>query len=277
MATVWIKKAKVQELSTHIRQIIDGQNIDLRDNKEGEWSALKNDIHTLASLKNERVAALKTERDTMSQTLANISHQLKTPLTAMMLMTELLENAPPERQQEFIANIKTGVLRMEWLASTLLKMAKLDAGVVDFAKAPVPAETLVAQALMHLQVLLDAKEQTVDIHCPTSIVCDRHWTIEAITNVIKNASEHSPQGGKIYVESGSNPICHWLLVRDSGQGIQRDKIPHLFKRFESSDTQQGHGIGLALSLAILRGQGGDILVDGGGSQGVGATFILKWF
>lgn len=119
-----IKKREITKLSNNIRKIIDGQAIDFRDNREGAWSMLKNDIHTLATLQNEQVNSFQRERDLMADTLANISHQLKTPLTSMMIMVDLLDNAPPDKQAGFVSNIKIGLTRMEWLVSALLKMAK---------------------------------------------------------------------------------------------------------------------------------------------------------
>ena len=212
----------------------------------------------------------------MSQTLANISHQLKTPLTSMMLMADLLENAPPAKQGEFIDNIKIGLTRMEWLVSALLKMAKLDTGIVVFTKENVPAEELVAQAIMPLEPLANAKKQRVDINVDATLFCDRLWTVEALSNIIKNAIEHTPEGGIIYVQTGRNPICTWVQVQDGGPGIPKNKLPQLFKRFESSQNEKGHGIGLALAQAIMRGQGGDISVDPGGGD-KGAVFVLKWY
>ena len=273
---MWIKKQKVQALSHNIREIIDGKTIDIRENTEGEWAILKNDIHTLASLKAERAAALETERDNMRQTLANISHQLKTPLTSMMLMADLLEDAPPAKQGEFIANIKTGLNRMEWLVAALLKMAKLEAGTVAFTKENIPAQTLVTQALAPLQPLIEGKKQRVDTLLDATFFADRPWTVEALSNILKNAIEHTPEGGIIYVNTGHNPICSWVQVQDSGSGIPKEKLPQLFKPFESSQNEKGHGIGLALAQAIMRGQGGDVQVDIGGN-GRGATFALKWY
>jgi signal transduction histidine kinase len=296
---VWINKKDIVELSENIRKIIDGQNVDLRHNSEGVWSILKNDIHTLANLKNEQNDVLKHERDSMSETLTNISHQLKTPLTSMMIMADLLHDAPTVKQTEFLSNIKIGLARMEWLTSALLKMAKLDVGAVEFSREPIQSYTLARLALEPLQILLDIKNQTVDISCETELFCDRRWTAEALTNVIKNASEYSPKGSKIYVESGMNPICRWIAVTDSGEGIPGNKITNLFKRFEGTRSDKGYGIGLPLALAIMRGQNGDIEVDGGGNSGVGvggkstdeydnrsnkgggnrkgATFTLKFF
>ena len=273
---MWISKKSIKKLSDDIRKIIDGQEIDLRDNREGVWGILRNDIHTLANLKNEQFDVLQDERDVMKDTLTNISHQIKTPLTSMMIMADLLESAPPEKQEEFLSNIRTGLLRLEWLASALLKMAKLDAGAVEFSKESVSSDALVEIALEPLQVLLDIKDQSVEITGKVDLFCDKRWTAEAVTNVIKNASEYSPEGGSIRIESGMNPICKWISVTDSGTGIPNNKIAELFRRFEGSRSDKGYGIGLPLALAIMRGQNGDIEVDGGGN-GVGATFTMKFY
>ena len=277
---MWINRGDVKELSANIRRIIDGQAVDLRDNREGLWSILKNDIHTLANLKNEQVDLLGNERDLMAETLTNISHQLKTPLTSSMIMADLLENAPPDKQEEFLINIKSGLTRMDWLVSALLKMAKLDAGVVEFSMESISSGVVAHNALEPLQILLDIKNQSVEVQCEAELFCDKRWTVEALTNVIKNASEYSPEGGKIFIKSGVNPICAWVSVTDDGEGIPGNKIAGLFKRFEGSRSDKGYGIGLPLALAIMRGQNGDIEVDGGGGgslRGKGATFTLKFF
>jgi len=120
------------------------------------------------------------------------------------------------------------------------------------------------------------KNQHVDVVHSAEFLCDRRWTSEALTNLIKNASEASPDGGTIRIESGTNPICKWISITDSGTGIEKSKIFSLFKRFEGSSHEKGYGIGLPLALAIMRGQNGDIEVDGGGN-GQGATFTLKFF
>ena len=271
-----IRKRKLKRLSDDIRRLIDGQNIDLRDNHQDIFSMLKNDIHTLAYHKKEQFDALQQDRNVMMDMLANISHQLKTPLTSMTIMADLLDNAPPDKQAEFISNIQMGLTRMEWLVSALLKMAKLDAGAVEFSITDIQSGELIDLALEPLQILLDIKSQSVEVLGQTQLNCDKRWTAEALTNVLKNASEYSPDGGVIRIEAGENPICSWICVTDSGAGMTGAQIKNLFNRFEGSRSDKGYGIGLPLALAIMRGQNGDIEVDGGGN-GRGAAFMLKLF
>lgn len=276
LGTVLIKKKEITTLSENIRKAIDGKEIDFRDNREGPWSILKNDINTLVRINTEQRNTAQHERDLLADYLADISHQLKTPVTSMMIMADLLENAPTDKQREFIANIKISLTRMEWLLATLLKMARLDSGAVEFSMAEISAGELLKEAMHPLEVLLDVKNQTVELANDTILFCDRRWTAEALTNLLKNASEYSPEHGKIIVDSGSNPIYHWISVTDCGNGISKEKILGLFKRFEYSQSENGYGIGLPLALSIVRGQNGDIEIDGGGRR-TGATFTIKFF
>ncbi|MCL2360636.1 MAG: HAMP domain-containing histidine kinase [Defluviitaleaceae bacterium] len=269
-----IKRKEIEGLSADIRRIIDGHAHDLRDNLEGRLSILKNDIHTLAGRLNEQALNLKKEKINLADALADISHQLKTPLTAMMVMTELLENAPPDKAAEFIRNIKQGLAQTGWLVSALLKMAKLESGSVNFSKSIITARELLDLALQPLRILLDIKDQHVKLEGDIVFYCDKNWTAEVLTNIIKNASEHSPQGSVIEVTSGSNPIASWIAVEDMGKGIPSQEIKNLFKRY--GGTKQGTGIGLPLALAIMQGQNGDLEVDGGGGKS-GAKLTLKFY
>lgn len=271
-----IKKSEITELSNNIRSVIDGKEVDFRDNREGAFPILKNDIYTLVKRKNEEMSTAQKERDLLAEYLADISHQLKTPITSMMIMAELLESAPEEKREEFIGNIKTSLTRMEWLVSSLLKMAKLDSKAVDFSVVTLPVSELVKAATQPLEILLDVKNQTVSILHDMKLACDKRWTVEALTNLIKNASEYSKEDGKIVIDSGSNPIYNWVSITDSGEGLKKEQCAGLFKRFEYSTSENGYGIGLPLALSIIRGQNGDIEIDGGG-KGKGATFTIKFY
>ncbi len=273
---MWIPRRDLEKLSDCVRAAAEGKEIELRDNKEGALSILKNDINTLVQSKDAQMLAAKKERDELSDYLADISHQLKTPITSMMIMTELLEDAPDEKQAEFVGNMKHSLTRMEWLVSALLKMAKLDSKVVKFTFDTFSVTDLIREAVEPLDILLDVKNQSIEIRNDSKILCDKRWTQEAITNVIKNASEHSPVGGKIVIDSGSNPIYHWISITDSGEGLKKEQYAALFQRFEHSTSENGYGIGMPLALSIIRGQNGDIDIDFGG-KGKGATFIIKFY
>ena len=273
---MWVNKKDIEQLSVNIKRLIAGVDIDVRDNREGHLRILKNDIHTLATNKREQVELLQRERDILKDTLADISHQLKTPLTSMMIMAELLEDAPPEKQSEFITNIQSSLHRTEWLVSALLKMAKLDAKSVEFRLETVNSNDLITTALTPLTIGLELQGQEVEVIGSDSFLCDKRWTAEALGNIIKNASEHAPNNSKITIEVGSNPMCTWISVTDSGPGLDRSQITKIFKRFEGSDNSKGYGIGLPLALTIMKNQFGDIDVDAGG-KGRGATFTLKFY
>lgn len=273
---MWISKGELAALSAELRRATSGEAVEFRDNQEGPLSVLKNDLHTF-------VAQLSAERDTanaaraeFAEYMENITHQLKTPVTSMMLMADLLEAAPPERQEEFLANIRTSLARMDWLVGTLLKLAKLDAGTVQFERTAVTAQALVDAALAPLAILLDVQAQQVVLAQDATLHCDRRWTVEALTNLLKNACEASPQGTTITVDAGDNPLYEWISVRDAGKGLAREEMATLFVRFAGSGKSGGVGIGLPLALAIARGQNGDIDVDAGG-RGTGATFTLKFY
>jgi signal transduction histidine kinase len=284
---VWIRKQVLENLSATIRRIVDGESVDLLDNREGKLSILRNDIQTLVRLKQEQADALQKDKDRLKDSLSDISHQLKTPLTSMLMMADLMETAPPEKRAEFVRNLQTGLTRTQWLVDALLKMAKLDADAVEFRIRKTAAAEILRRALEPLQILLEIKGQEIRTAGEATIACDVRWTAEALGNVIKNASEHSPAGGPILIACGENPICAWISVTDSGEGLKPTQIMSLFRRFHGSGTASGYGIGLPLAQTILRGQNGDLEVDGSGlpphvaelTNDVysGATFTLKLY
>lgn len=259
---MWIKKKEIEQLSEFVKGYSSGEELDIRVNKEGSFNILKNDIYALVNTKNEQIKAVETERDSLSDYMADISHQLKTPITSMMIMADLLEEAEPEKQTEFIHNIQVSLNKMEWLVGALLKMAKLDAHAIDFIKNDVHTSELLEAVKPSVAILLDIHNLTIELKQDCIIHCDKRWTTEALTNIVKNAIEYSPDGSVIEI--------------DSGMGMDKTEYAALFKRFENSTNENGFGIGMPLALSILKGQGGDIDVDFGG-KGEGTIFILKFF
>ena len=273
---MWIRKKEIEQLSEYVKGYISGDELDIRDNREGAFSVLKNDIYSLVNKKNGQIKVIESERDILSDYMADISHQLKTPITSMMIMADLLEDAEPEKQAEFIHNIRFSLNKMEWLVGALLKMAKLDAHVIDFVKKDVKASELVEAVKPSVAILLDVNNQTLELKNDCVIHCDKRWTVEALTNIVKNAIEYSPKDQVIEIDSGTNPMYDWISVKDSGNGMAKDQYAALFKRFENSTNENGFGIGMPLALSIVKGQGGTIDVDLG-SEGQGTTFVIKFF
>lgn len=286
---MWIRKQTVEALSASIRRIVDGESVDLLDNREGKLSILRNDIQTLVRLKQEQADALRRDKNRLKDSLSDISHQLKTPLTSMLVMADLLETAPPEKQAELIRNIQTGLTRTQWLTDALLKIAKLDAQAVDFRYQQASAADIITRALEPLRILLEMKDQEIRTAGAATLTCDVRWTAEALLNVIKNASEHSPAGSPILIACGENPISTWISVTDSGEGLQPAELSRIFRRFQGGEGSPGYGIGLPLSQTILRGQNGDLEADSGlyglpphvaaltADAYSGATFTLKLY
>lgn len=273
---MWIRKKEVEQLSEFVKGYISGNELDIRVNREGSFNILKNDIYSLIHKKNEQIKVIESERDVLSKYMADISHQLKTPITSMMIMADLLEGAEPEKQAEFIHNIQFSLNRMEWLVGALLKMAKLDAHAIDFIKKDVRVSELLREVNPSVAILLDVNNQTLELKNDYVINCDKRWTVEALTNIIKNAIEHSPKDSVVKIDSGENPMYSWISVKDSGVGMSREQYAALFKRFEYSTNENGFGIGMPLALSIVKAQGGDIDVDFGGN-GEGATFVINFF
>lgn len=273
---MWVSKKEVETLSEIVKGYASGEEVDIRDNKEGAFSILKNDIYRLVEVQKEQLDTAGRQRDILAEYMSDISHQLKTPITSMSIMADLLESADPEKQAEFIHNIKMMLDKMDWLVKTLLNMAKIDAGTVKFIEKPVTVAELVREVMPAISILLDINGQTVAVEGDPTIECDRRWTIEALTNIIKNAIEHSPEGATIEVKSGENAIYKWISVRDHGEGIDKETYAKMFRRFQYSTNESGFGIGMPLALSIMKGQGGDIDVDKP-EKGSGTIFILKFF
>ena len=272
-----VKYRKMASLAEQIDRILHGEELQIMEHCcEGEFAVLATSIDKMVQRMLEQQSILQKEKVFLADSMADISHQLKTPITSMMIMADLLEEADPEKQEEFIHNIQVSLNKMEWLVGALLKMAKLDAHAIDFIKNDIHTSELLEAVKPSVAILLDIHNLTIELKQDCIIHCDKRWTTEALTNIIKNAIEYSPDGSVIEIDSGENPMYSWISVRDSGMGMDKTEYAALFKRFENSTNENGFGIGMPLALSILKGQGGDIDVDFGG-MGEGTTFILKFF
>jgi signal transduction histidine kinase len=258
----------IKQLTQYLASIYAGQKqMDIRDNKEGELSILKNDIYKVTLTLYEQSELLKKDKIYLSDTLSNISHQLKTPLTSMFVMTDLLGSAdlPQDKKDEFLNKITNQLKRIEWLVTALLKLSKIDAQTVLFKREQTPLRNLLKKAVEPLLIPVELKEQKLVINCQEDIIVtvDFNWTAEAILNIVKNCMEHTPSGGSITITGQQNPLYTEITVSDNGEGIDKEDMPHIFERFYKGKNAgpDSIGIGLAMSKIILNSQNGNVSAD----------------
>jgi signal transduction histidine kinase len=273
---------EIAKLSGYVRRIHSGDySLDLRDNKEGELSILKNDIYKVTLKLSEQSSLLQQDKTRLANAMADISHQLKTPLTSLLVMTDLLKEPKlnSRKRNEFILNIETQLKRIEWLVSSLLKISKIDAGVIQLKNDLIPVKRLIDKALEPVLIPMDIKEiafmsQGEDEVC---FLGDLNWTAEAVTNILKNCVEHTPPGGRITIEFAENPLFTEINIADTGCGISKQDIPNIFKRFYKGKNPPENSVGIGLNLAhsIITAQNGDIEVRS--VIGEGTQFTIKFY
>jgi signal transduction histidine kinase len=273
--------AQVTGLSTYLRQIEAGDYaLDVRDNGEGSFSLLKNDLYKVTVRLREQAELLQKDKTALSNLIADISHQIKTPLTSLGVLADLLAEDPPEEDRRaFVERLRTQLGRIQWLVTALLKLARLDAGTAAFKSEPVDVRRLIERALEPLQIPLEIKNQHLEVHGDdgASFTGDFNWSAEALTNVVKNCVEHTPEGGKIEISYGANALYAEIIVSDDGEGIASRDLPNIFNRFYRSANagENSVGIGLALAKAIFNAQGGDVAVHS--QHGMGTRFEIRLF
>ncbi|MDD4112640.1 MAG: HAMP domain-containing sensor histidine kinase [Herbinix sp.] len=271
----------IKNLSEYLRRVSSGDySMDIRDNTEGELSILKNEIYKMTLMLIEYNELLQYDKVLLSNQMAEISHQLKTPLTSMMMMVDLLqdEKLPADKRYEFTNLVNSQLERIDWLVASLLKMSKLDAGVVKMKKDVISATRLIESVLQPFLIPMEIKHITYAREVNNlEIVCDEMWTREALINILKNCIEHTPEGGHISLSVKDNALYSEIIISDNGTGIRKKDLPHIFTRFyrgqnASSDSV---GIGLAMSYSIIKKQQGDIQVKS--EFGKGSSFVIRLY
>lgn len=277
--TRWRYK-QIEKLSQYLQRIAGGEyELDIRDNYEGELSILKSEIYKVTVTLSEQAELLKKDKIFLSNSISDISHQLKTPITSMSVMTDLLhdDSLPPDKRIEFTNNIRSQLERLQWLVASLLKLSKIDAGTIEFKKEPVNVRELIHRATEHLLIPMEIKEQTLEITGDedAQFMGDFNWSAEAIANIVKNCMEHTPCGGRIVVSFNQTPFYTMLTISDNGEGIDTRDLPHIFNRFYKGKNAANDsiGIGLAMAKSIVESQGGTIAAAS--EKGQGTQFTIK--
>lgn len=271
---------KIEELNQYLTKVLSGDyDLEIGKNEEGELSILQNNICKTTIMLREKNELLEKEKAYLSEMLANISHQMKTPLTSLMMMNELLSaEESEEKRREFIEIEEKQLEKMNWLVQTLLKLSRLDAGTVRLVAGKVAASKLIGESLSPFLVRMDVEEISLtEKLCDVTFFVDESWTVEALRNIIKNCIEHMKPGGELTVETGENHLYQTVLIRDTGCGIRKEDLPHIFDRFYRGKDSSGDsvGIGLSLSRTIIEKQNGSILVTS--EVGKGTSFEIRFY
>ncbi len=282
-----INKSKRTKKINKIIELISKINrrnfdIDIEDYTEDELSALKQEIYkTSLMLRSEADNSLKDKLN-LKDSLSDISHQLKTPLTSITIMIDnILDNEEMDikTRRKFLINIKREIININFLVQNLLKISKFDANVIKFNKEEVFIKDIVNEAIKKVSALSELKGISIKVSGDknATINCDFMWEVEAISNIIKNSIEHINSDGFVEINYTKNKVYSRILIRDNGIGIDSDDLPYIFERFYKgkNTSRDSVGIGLALSKSIIEKDNGSISVKS--TPNIGTIFTIKFF
>lgn len=290
-----LQRKRLKALAMDMDRLLHGDyRVRFQTYEEGETAIVANELAKITDTLQTQAEALKKEKIYLSDSIADISHQIRTPLTALNLTLETCaqeagqlsgqenpaKREEPLRTAEGLRQAKQLTRRMEWLIEALLKLSKLDAGTVIFAEERVCAARLISQAAEPLCIPMELRRQTLRTEgiAPDAAFCgDAAWSAEAVGNILKNCVEHTGEGGTIRVSAAENAIYTELVIEDNGEGIDAEDLPHLFERFYKGKNSGGNsvGIGLALARAIVQRQNGTIQAENK-IEG-GARFTIRFY
>ena len=257
----------IREITEYIKKINEKKyELKIEENTENELSKLKNELYKITVMLKEEAEESMDAKKTLKVAIEDISHQLKTPLTSMSIMLDnIIENPDMDNETRnlFIHEINRQIKWINWLILSLLKLAKLDSNTIEFEKNNINVQNLVNNVIKNLEIPIDIKEQKIIITGDknTSFVGDYNWENEAITNVLKNCIEHTDKNKNIYIKFEENNFYTKIEIIDEGNGIDKEDLKHIFKRFYKgkNSSESSIGIGLALAKTIIEKDNGQIV------------------
>ena len=273
---------KINEITKYIEEINRGNyKLNIEENTEDELSILKNELYKITIMLKEVAENSQKDKTTLKDSLSDISHQIKTPITSILIMLDNIlsdENMPEDIKKDFIKDIKREIVNIKFLVESILKLSKIDSNSIKFIKKEVFIKDIINEAVKNVSMLSELKNIEIIVLGDDSIktICDLKWQVEAITNILKNCIEHSYENRKIYINYNQNNMYTELKIEDNGTGIDAKDLPHIFERFYKgkNSSSDSVGIGLALSKSIIESNNGYIQVDS--KLNKGTTFIIKY-
>lgn len=271
---------RLAEMSEQIDRVLHNEAyLCIDEVEEGELSILQSEITKMTLRIREQNEALKREKEHLADSLTDIAHQLRTPLTSINLILSLLENTADENESKIlIREMEELLTQMDWLLTALLKVSRLDAGIVVFKDVPIDVSHLIHTAIRPFLIQMELHDIIFQIDIPKELMIkgDFEWLTQAIQNLLKNCIESIGDNGKIKICCTDNPLFTEMTIHDSGKGFKEEDLPCLFNRFYSGKNvrKAGYGIGLALCKMIITRQGGTITAKNH-PQG-GAVFFIRF-
>lgn len=270
----------LNDLNDYLSLVCKGiYDMNIDNNTEGELSILKNNLYKVITLLQSQNEYLKNDKLYLADSIADISHQLKTPLTSMMVMCELLENEEnPDKRQEFVSVINNQLSKMKWLITNILKISKLDADATEFKRDEVSILRVLDESLKPFVLTAELKNIAIQNGANDFVFNgDESWTVEAVSNIVKNCLEHTNDGGKIIIASDSTNLYNKLTISDNGCGIAEEDLPHIFERFYhgKNSSKDSVGIGLALAKTVFEKENASVTVES--EQGRGSVFEIRFY
>ena len=254
----------------------------IEDNTEDELSILKNEIYKTTVMLKEMAESSKDDKLRLKDSLSDISHQLKTPLTSINIMLDNILDNPnmdEDTKEKFIQSIKREVTNISNLATEILKLSKFDANVVRFENKEILVKDIIKKAISNVEMMAEIKNVEIKVvfHDNVKLVCDLNWQAEAIINILKNCIEHSSENSFINIEVIDNKIYKEIIIKDSGEGIDKKDLLHIFERFYKgkNSSKDSVGIGLALAKKIIEMNNGSISVNS--VKGKGTIFTIRYY
>ena len=278
-----VQNKEIKKIARCIEEINKkNYSINIDENSEDELSILKNELYKITIMLKEDAENSKKDKLKLKDSLSDISHQLKTPLTSINIMLDnILDNPDMDSntKEKFIQNIKREITNISSLVGEILKLSKFDASVIKFEEQQVFINDLVKSAISNVEMMAELKNINIEVNDRDNIklVCDAKWQIEAITNILKNCIEHSKDDSTITIDIDSNKIYKQITIKDNGEGIDEKDLPHIFERFYKgkNSSKDSVGIGLALAKTIIEKDNGSIKVNS--KKGKQTTFVIKYY
>lgn len=273
---------EIDEITKYL-EAINNKNYTLKidENSEEELSILKNELYKVTVMLRENASNSLKDKINLKTALEDISHQLKTPLTSILIILDnLIDNPEMDYQTrvEFLHDLKRESIRIQSLIQSILKLSKFDSNTVQFIKQDIYLKQIVDEAIKNTESLADLKNIKINVEGNKKIKlnCDLLWQTEAVTNILKNCIEHSSENTQIDIKYNNNSVYSYITITDYGEGISKEDIPHIFERFYrgKNSANESIGIGLSLSKTIIESNNGIITVESNNNK---TTFTIKYF